>query len=142
MDRTSRFAATVTRPQVILFSADVDRAAAFYRALGFEETFPVPPQGPPIHVDLTLDGDTIGFASVASSRQDHGLDPVTTGQRATVTLWTGDAAASYRALTTAGVPGLAEPRVWLDRLLVAWVEDPDGHPVQLVQELTPAQTGV
>jgi glyoxylase I family protein len=77
----------------------------------------------------------IGFASVASSREHHGLRPVDEGQRATVTLWTEDTNAAYRALTAAGVPGLAEPHVWLDRLLIAWVQDPDGHPIQLVQRL-------
>jgi hypothetical protein len=25
--------------------------------------------------------------------------------------------------------------IWLDRLLIAWVEDPDGHPVRIVQNL-------
>jgi catechol 2,3-dioxygenase-like lactoylglutathione lyase family enzyme len=59
---------------VILFSEDVERAAAFYERLGFEETFRVPREGPPIHVDLALDGYTIGFASVSSSREDHGLE--------------------------------------------------------------------
>jgi catechol 2,3-dioxygenase-like lactoylglutathione lyase family enzyme len=126
-------------PQVILFSADVERASAFYRSLGFEETFRVPRAGPAIHVDLELGGYKLGFASIDSSRADHGLDPVTVGQRATVTLWTEDTPAAYRSLTAAGVRGLAEPTVWLDRLLIAWVEDPDGHPIQLVQELDRAE---
>jgi hypothetical protein len=26
------------------------------------------------------------------------------------------------------------PEPWLDRLLIAWVEDPDGHVVQVVQK--------
>jgi uncharacterized glyoxalase superfamily protein PhnB len=103
--------------------------------LGFLETFRVPAEGAPIHVDLVLDDYKIGFASIASSREHHGLQPVSSGQRATVTLWTEDATAAYRSLTAAGVPGLAEPHVWLDRLLIAWVQDPDGHPIQLVQQL-------
>ena len=130
------FGATFSNPQVILFSADVERACAFYRRLGFQETFRVPRDGPPIHADLVLDGYKIGVASIVSSREHHGLDPVTTGQRATITLWTEDTDTVYRGLTAAGVPGLAEPQVWLDHLLIAWVEDPDGHPIQLVQELT------
>jgi catechol 2,3-dioxygenase-like lactoylglutathione lyase family enzyme len=124
-----------TAPQVILFSADVEQASAFYRRLGFQETFRVPDEGPPIHVDLVLGEYQIGFASIASSREHHGLRPVDEGQRATVTLWTQDTIAAYRSLTAAGVPGLAEPHVWLDRLLIAWIEDPDGHPIQLVQRL-------
>ncbi len=134
-DATGQFGLTFTAPQVILFSADVERAGAFYRRLGFAEVFRVPENGPPIHVDLVLGDYKIGFASIASSREHHGLAPVDEGQRATITLWTEDTAAAYRSLTAAGVPGLAEPHVWLDRLLIAWVEDPDGHPIQLVQRL-------
>src|SRR6201996_7543782 len=91
-----------TAPEVILFSEDVERAAGFYQALGFTETFRVPAQGPPIHVDLELDGYKIGFASVESARQDHGLAPAASGQRATITLWTQDTAEAYRILTAAG----------------------------------------
>jgi hypothetical protein len=38
-------------PQVILFSTDVSRAAAFYTKLGFTETFRVPTDREPIHID-------------------------------------------------------------------------------------------
>lgn len=65
-------------PQVILFSEDIPRAVAFYTRLGFAETFRVPTEGEPIHVDLALDGYKIGIASVASTRDDHGLDAVWT----------------------------------------------------------------
>ncbi|MFR9775615.1 VOC family protein [Micromonospora sp. MS34] len=122
-------------PQVILFSEDVTRAAAFYAGLGFTETFRVPTEGDPIHVDLVLDGYRIGVASVASTRDDHGLDPVPTGQRAAVILWTDDTVAAYEKLTAEGAPALKGPHVWLDRLLIAWTADPDGNPVQLVQHL-------
>jgi glyoxylase I family protein len=135
MTTTCGLAETFTAPEVILFSGDVARAAEFYKALGFAETFRVPQEGPPIHVDLQLDGYKIGFASIESARNDHGLDQVTSGQRATITLWTQDTARAYRTLTTAGIPGLAAPSIWLGRLLIAWVQDPDGHPIQLVQRL-------
>lgn len=119
----------------MLFSRDVERAAAFWARLGFRETFRVPEDGAPIHVDLELDGYRLGLASVDSTRDDHGLEPVDDGQRAAVVLWTDDVAAAYRELTAAGVPGLGEPHAWLGRLLIAWVLDPDGHPVQLAQHL-------
>jgi catechol 2,3-dioxygenase-like lactoylglutathione lyase family enzyme len=122
-------------PQVILFSADVERAALFYCGLGFTETFRVPTAGQPIHIDVSLDGYTIGIASAASTRDDHGLDPMTTGQRAAVVLWSDDTAAAVTKLAEAGVPVLTTPHRWLDRLLIAWVADPDGHPIQLVQRL-------
>lgn len=122
-------------PQVILFSQDVPRAAAFYAGLGFVETFRVPTEGEPIHVDLTMDGYKIGIASVASTRDDHGLDPVPEGQRAAVVLWTDDTAAAFAEFTASGAPALVPPHRWLDRLLIAWTADPDGNPVQIVQHL-------
>lgn len=121
-------------PQVILFSEEVERAAAFYSGLGFVETFRVPTEGKPIHVDLALDGYKLGIASVESTRDDHGLDPVGHGQRAAVILWTDDVDAAFAELTAKGAPALAAPDAWLGRLRIAWIADPDGHPVQLVQE--------
>src|SRR5215472_602557 len=122
-------------PQVILFSDDLPRAAEFYASLGFKQTFRVPADGPPIHVDLVLDGYKIGIAGADSCRQDHNLDPVTEGQRAAVILWTDDTAAAYAELVARGAPAMAEPHVWLGRLLIAWTADPDGNPVQIVQSL-------
>ena len=122
-------------PQVILFSQNIPRAVAFYSSLGFEETFRVPTEGDPIHVDLALDGYRIGIASVASTRDDHGLDPVPEGQRAAVILWTDDTPAAFAELTANGAPGLVPPHEWLGRLLIAWIADPDGNPIQLVQDL-------
>jgi glyoxylase I family protein len=127
--------AVFREPQVILFSEDLPRAVEFYTRLGFAETFRVPADGEPVHVDLALDGYKIGVASVASSREDHGLDPVAAGQRAVVVLWTDDTPAAYDQLVAAGVPALAAPHVWLERLLIAWITDPDGNPIQIVQPL-------
>ena len=127
---------TFRTPQIILFSEDVPRAVRFYSRLGFTETFRVPIEGDPIHVDLILDGYKIGIASVASTRDDHGLDPVPEGQRAAVILWTDDTAAAFAELTASGAPALAPPHKWLNGLLIAWVGDPDGNPIQIVQRLS------
>lgn len=122
-------------PQVVLFSENLPRAIAFYTRLGFAETFRVPLDGEPIHVDLTLDGYKIGIASVESTRDDHGLDPVPKGQRAAVILWTDDTAATFSELIAEGTPALASPHEWLGRLLITWIADPDGNPIQIVQDL-------
>ena len=92
-------------------------------------------------VDVELDGYRIGIASVASTRGDHGLDPVAEGQRAAVVLWTDDTVAAYEAVTKGGAPALAAPHEWLGRLLIAWTADPDGNPIQIVQPLRKAPTG-
>jgi len=120
---------------VVLFSNDLPRAAHFYSELGFVEKFRVPAVGDPIHVDLELDGYRIGVATAESTRQDHGLDPIAEGQRAAVILWTDDTAGAYAELTASGCPALRPPHVWLDRLLIAWTADPDGNPIQIVQDL-------
>ncbi|SDS82047.1 VOC family protein [Actinopolymorpha singaporensis] len=122
-------------PQVTLFSEDVSRAAAFYAGLGFREVFRVPTEGAPIHVDLVLDGYRLGIAAVSSVRDDHGLDPVPTGQRAAVVLWTDDTPAALARIAATGAPILAQPHEWLGRLLIAWTADPDGNPIQVVQHL-------
>lgn len=128
-----------SNPQIILFSSDVERAVAFYTRLGFHEVFRVPVEGRPIHADLELDGYRIGFADVESAREDHGLEPIDSGQRGTITLWTHDTRATHEALLAEGVPSLGAPSQWLGRLLIAWVQDPDGHPIQIVQDTSGEQ---
>jgi hypothetical protein len=122
-------------PQIVLFSTDVERLASFYKGLGFNETFRVPKGAPPIHIDVSLDGYLIGIASADSTRNDHGLQPVTSGQRAAVVLWTDDTEEAYHQLVERGCRGIQPPHVWLGRLLMAWVADPDDHPIQIVQQL-------
>lgn len=121
-------------PQVVLFTRDIERAAAFYRDVGFAEVFRTPATGTPIHVDLVLDGCRIGLATEDSTRDDHGLDPVASGQRAAVILWTDDTRAGFERLVALGATPVKAPEPWLGRLLIAWVEDPDGHLVQVVQD--------
>jgi catechol 2,3-dioxygenase-like lactoylglutathione lyase family enzyme len=119
-------------PQVVLLVDDAERTAAFYARFGFVEVFRTPADGPPIHVDAVLDGVRIGFATRSSLRDDHGL--AAGGSGAAVVVWTEDVRAAVDDLHRDGVPVLSGPTPWLDRLLIAWLEDPDGRPVQLVQE--------
>jgi catechol 2,3-dioxygenase-like lactoylglutathione lyase family enzyme len=123
-------------PQVNIYSADVLRLVEFYRGLGFEETFRTPREGSPIHVELELDGFKVGIAAVTSAVADHGLelDLSEPGRGMEIVLWTEDADAAYARLTTAGAPALSEPHDWLGgSLRVAWVADPDGNPIELVE---------
>lgn len=50
-------------------------------------------------------------------------------------LWTSDTQQAYTELTAKGVPALRPPYEWLGRILIAWVSDPDGNPIQIVQDL-------
>lgn len=119
-------------PQVILFVADCERAAAFYARLGFTETFRSPAEEP-IKVELVLGGFTLGLALPGPAAASHGLTPVAAGHRACLTLWTDDVETAYALALDAGAADLREPHPFRADLRVAFVEDPDGHPVQLVQ---------
>jgi hypothetical protein len=91
-------------------------------------------------VEVCKAGDVVEFraprivlATEASTRDDHGLTPIAEGQRAAVILWTEDTAAGYAGLLALGARPVSPPAPWLDRLLIAWAEDPDGHLIQVVQ---------
>jgi predicted enzyme related to lactoylglutathione lyase len=120
-------------PAINVYSHDVMRLVAFYEGLGFRETFRTPKLGTPVHVELVLDGFTIGIASVDAAIADHGLKPELGGRPVEIVLWTDDTDDAYRRLTAAGAPSLSPPHDFLSRLRVAWVADPDGNPIQLVQ---------
>ena len=120
-------------PAINIYSHDVVRLVAFYADLGFRETFRTPKDGPPDHVELVLDGFTIGIASVAAAIADHGLAPDLGGRPVEIVLWTDDTDGDHARLTAAGAPSLSAPHDWLDDLRLAWVADPDGNPIQLAQ---------
>jgi len=121
--------------QVILFVADTEAAARLYGRFGFRETFRTP-ETPPVKIEMALEGFALGLALPGPAAASHGLTPVTAGHRACITLWTDDVAAAYRDALAAGAVGRAEPHPFLDgRLRVAFAEDLDGHPIQLVQRV-------
>jgi len=127
-----------TDPQVILFVADCERAAHFYGRFGFVETFRTPREAP-IKIEMRLGGFGLGLALPGPAAESHGLDPVTSGHRACITVWTDELDAAYEMALRAGAGDRRGPHPFLDgRLRTAFVEDPDGHPFQLVQRLVPA----
>ncbi len=123
-------------PQVILFVADCERAAAFYATFGFTETFRTPDTDP-VKIEMILGGFALGLALPEPAADSHGLAPVTEGHRAAMTLWTDDVEAAYSHALAAGARPHRAPHPFLDGTLrVAFVEDPDGHPLQLVQRVS------
>nr|WP_304659841.1 VOC family protein [Arthrobacter sp. zg-Y1116] len=133
-----RTAVKIYNPQVILFVADVARAARFYAALGFTEEFRATGAGTaPVKIEMSLEGFELGLALPGPAAEAHGLTPVTAGHRACLTLWTDDAAAAYTAALDAGAKDLQGPHPFLDgKLRVAFVEDFDGHPIQFAERKT------
>jgi catechol 2,3-dioxygenase-like lactoylglutathione lyase family enzyme len=120
-------------PGINVYSRDVMRLVRFYEGLGFRETFRTPEDGSPNHVELVLDGFTIGIASVEAAIADHGLSPSLGGRPVEILLWTDDTDRDYARLIADGAPSLSPPHDWLSDLRLAWVADPDGNPIQLAQ---------
>jgi len=120
-------------PSINVYTRDVNRLVGFYEKIGFRETFRTPKQGDPDHVELKLDQFTVGIASVNAAVSDHGLRPNLGGRPVEIVLWTDDADRAYVHLTGGGAPSLSPPHDFLGSLRVAWVADPDGNPIQLVQ---------
>ncbi|WP_062318161.1 VOC family protein [Demequina maris] len=123
-----------SEPQVILFVGDCERAAAFYARLGFAETFRSPDDAP-VKIEMALGGFMLGLALPGPAAESHGLEPVTAGDRACLTLWTDDADGAFARAVEAGGTPRRSPHAFRDVLRVAFVNDPDGHPVQLVQRV-------
>jgi predicted enzyme related to lactoylglutathione lyase len=125
---------TFGAPMINLYSRDLARAAAFYSGLGFIETFRTPAVGDPIHVELQLDGFTLGLATLEAAREHHGLKPQGDGRWIEIVVWTADADSALATLVANGAPVLSPAHDFLDgELRAAWIADPDGNPVQLVQ---------
>lgn len=124
---------TFRNPAINIYSHEVVRLVRFYEDLGFRETFRTPNEGMPVHVELALDGFKIGIASIAAASADHGLSPDLGGRPVEIVLWTDDTDRDYTRLTAGGAPSLSPPHDFLDNLRAAWVADPDGNPIQLVQ---------
>jgi predicted enzyme related to lactoylglutathione lyase len=120
-------------PSINIYSRNVMRLVAFYKNLGFRETFRTPKEGEPVHVEMTLDRFPIGVGSVAAAIADHALRPDLAGHPIEIVLWTNDADRAYARLTAEGAQSLSPPHDFLGFLHAAWVADPDGNPIQLVQ---------
>ena len=120
-------------PQVNFYVEDIDACAGFYRdLLGFSETFRTPREGTPDHVELRLDGFTLGVATIAALRDTHGVTGGAGPARAEVVLWTDDVDGAVAALSAKGVVVLSPPHDFGGSLRSAWIADPAGNPVQIV----------
>lgn len=122
-------------PMINLYTRDLQQLAGFYEQLGFRETFRTPNEGSPVHVEMELDGFRVGIASVDAAIADHGLSPDLGGRPIELVLWSDDVDRDHARLTAGGTPSLSPPHDFLaGRLRAAWVADPDGNPIQLVQQ--------
>src|SRR5215213_4784688 len=97
-------------PLLNLFTTDMAAALRFYRdLLGFAETFRTPTEGLPEHVELRLNGFTIGLGTVEAAKNAHGVDAAPGSPAMVLVLWTDDVDQTYGELAAAGVPTVQPP---------------------------------
>jgi lactoylglutathione lyase len=119
----------------IIYASDIAAALEFYRdRLGFTETFRFPADGEPEFVSLAL-ADSAGIALAAATDGQIGAhgQPIhpRTGRQFELCVYTDDVDKAVADLRGHGVPVLVEPadQPWGERM--AYVADPQGHPVMI-----------
>lgn len=69
-----------------------------------------------------------------AAKEHHSLRPRGKGRWIEIVLWTDDTDAAVKALVAKGAP-ISPAHDFLDgKLRAAWIADPDGNPIQLVQQ--------
>ena len=118
---------------VNLYTNDIEAGLRFYRdRLGFEETFRTPRDGTPTHVELRLDGFTLGLGTVEAARRVHGVEAAPGSPAMVLVVWTDDVDEAYRELAAAGVPAVQPPHDTGNNNRSALLRDPDGNLVEIV----------
>jgi lactoylglutathione lyase len=118
-----------------LYTADVERAVAFYRdQLGGTQTFRTPAQGRPSHVELRLGDVTIAISS-RDAVISEGLPEPTAGHPMELVIWVDWADDTVASLRAAGAPVLIEPYSGhVSGLRRGYVADPDGNWLAVVSK--------
>jgi lactoylglutathione lyase len=118
---------------VNLYTRDIEAALHFYRdLLGFAETFRTPAEGTPEHVELRLNGFTVGLGTVAAAKRVHGVDAAPGSPAMVLVVWTDDIDNAYQDLVAAGVPVLQPPHNTGNNNRNSLLLDPDGNLVEIV----------
>jgi lactoylglutathione lyase len=109
---------------------DLDRTLAFYEQLGIREAFRLShPDGSLMLVYLHIAGDR--FVEVFPGGPPP--DPARRGSFMHLCLLSDDLRADVEHLRAAGVAIDQEPKIGLDRNWQAWIHDPDGNSIELMQ---------
>jgi len=116
-----------------IYTDEIGASLRFYRdLLGSAETFRVPKEGPPTHVELELGPLNLAVSTLDALRRDHGLSAGGGPPRGELVLWVSDVGDAVSWMNANGVPTLSPAHDFAGHLRGAWVADPDGNPVQLV----------
>jgi lactoylglutathione lyase len=124
---------------VILYTRDIEAGLHFYRdLLGFKETFRAPAEGVPEHVELQLDGFTVGLGTVEAAKRVHDVEAAPGSPAMVLVVWTDDVDGACQELAAAGVPVVQAPHNTGNNNRNALLRDPDGNLVEIVAKVPPA----
>ena len=122
---------------VNLYTRDIEAGIRFYRdLLGFVETFRTPTEGTPAHVELRLNGFTLGLGTVDAARDVHGVEAAPGSPAMVLVVWTDDVDQAYNDLLAAGVPSIQPPDDTGNGNRNALLRDPDGNLVEIVSKIS------
>ena len=125
-----------TAALVNLYTRDIEAGLHFYRdLLGFAETFRTPTEGIPDHIELRLNGFTVGLGTVEAAKNVHGVEAAPGSPAMVLVVWTDDVDTAYRQLVAAGVPAVQPPHNTGNNNRNALLRDPDGNLVEIVAKL-------
>lgn len=120
---------------VNLYTRDIEAGLLFYRdLLGFEETFRTPTSGTPEHVELSLNGFSVGLGTVGAAKRVHGVDASPGSPAMVLVVWTDDADHAFADLIAAGTPVVQPPHSTGNNNRSALLRDPDGNLVEIVSK--------
>jgi lactoylglutathione lyase len=120
---------------VNLYTRDIEAAVGFYRdLLGFSETFRTPLEGVPEHVELRLDGFTLGLGTVEAALRAHGVRAEPGRPTMALVVWVDNVDIAFEQLTAAGVPVEQRPHDTGNGNRNALMRGPDGTLVEIVSK--------
>lgn len=118
---------------VNLYTNDIEASLAFYRDLfDFVETFRTPREGVPTHVELQLNGFTLGLGTVEAAKLAHGVEAPPGSPAMVLVVWTDEVDTAHEELVAVGVPTVQPPHGSGNGNRSALLRDPDGNLVEIV----------
>ena len=122
---------------VNLYTRDIAAGLHFYRdLLGFAETFRTPAEGAPEHVELRLNGFTVGLGTVEAAKRVHGVEAAPGSPAMVLVVWADDVDRAYAELVAAGVSVVQPPHNTGNNNRSALLCDPDGNLVEIVAKVS------